>query len=334
MGTGRVEAFSDGVIAIIITIMVLEMKVPQGEQLSELKPVLPVFFSYILSFIYIGIYWNNHHHMFHAADRVNGAVLWANTHLLFWLSLVPFASGWMGENHFGRWPVALYGIVLFMNALAYYILAQALIKLHGKDSTLDLAIGKDRKGVISGAIYIIAILLSFVSSWISMILYALVAAMWIIPDRRIEKKINPQSQRTPARGERVSFYITGFLGGKSKARASCSKCPLCEPSQKGLFLESPQRQKDIISLPASPYKFPFLSIISKSPSTFREPLLFTVILVFAIVFFKRTKVAKSKQKGYLFCFYPNLRFPENATRLGNIFFKFPPGYGSRRSFFE
>jgi uncharacterized membrane protein len=201
MGTGRVEALSDGVIAIIITIMVLEMKVPQGEQLSELKPVLPVFFSYILSFIYIGIYWNNHHHMFHAADRVNGAVLWAKTHLLFWLSLVPFASGWMGENHFGRWPVALYGIVLFMNALAYYILAQALIKLHGKDSTLDLAIGKDRKGVISGAIYIIAILLSFVSSWISMILYALVAAMWIIPDRRIEKKLIPNPKGPQQEGK-------------------------------------------------------------------------------------------------------------------------------------
>jgi uncharacterized membrane protein len=189
MGTGRVEAFSDGVIAIIITIMVLEMKVPHGAELAELKPVLPVFISYILSFIYIGIYWNNHHHMFHAAEHVNGSVLWANTHLLFWLSLVPFVSGWMGENHFATWPVVLYGFVLFMNGTAYYILQQSLIKLHGKNSTLAIAIGKDRKGLISVAIYVIAIALSFVSAWIGLTLYAVVAAMWLIPDRRIENEL-------------------------------------------------------------------------------------------------------------------------------------------------
>jgi uncharacterized membrane protein len=189
MGTARLEAFSDGVLAIIITIMVLEMKVPHGSNLVSLKPVFPVFLSYILSFIYIGIYWNNHHHMIHAAKFVNGKVLWANTHLLFWLSLVPFVSGWMGENHFTTWPVALYGIVLLMNAVAYYILAQLLIQLHGKDSTLAAAIGKDSKGILSLAIYLAAIGLTFLNPWIGLILYALVAALWIIPDRRIEKKL-------------------------------------------------------------------------------------------------------------------------------------------------
>jgi uncharacterized membrane protein len=189
MGTSRLEAFSDGVLAIIITIMVLEMKVPHGSDLASLKPVFPVFLSYILSFIYIGIYWNNHHHMIHAAKFVNGKVLWANTHLLFWLSLVPFVSGWMGENHFTTWPVALYGIVLLMNAVAYYILAQLLVQLHGKDSTLAAAIGKDSKGILSLAIYLAAIGLTFLNPWIGLILYALVAALWIIPDRRIEKKL-------------------------------------------------------------------------------------------------------------------------------------------------
>ncbi len=189
MGTARLEAFSDGVLAIIITIMVLEMKVPHGNDLLSLKPVFPVFLSYILSFIYIGIYWNNHHHMIHAAEYVNGKVLWANTHLLFWLSLVPFVSGWMGENHFTTWPVALYGIVLLMNAVAYYILAQLLIQLHGKNSTLAAAIGKDKKGIISLVIYLAAIGLTFLNAWIGLALYALVAALWIIPDRRIEKKL-------------------------------------------------------------------------------------------------------------------------------------------------
>ncbi len=189
MRTNRLEAFSDGVLAIIITIMVLEMKVPHGSDLNSLKPVLPAFLSYILSFIYIGIYWNNHHHMLSTVQHVNGKILWANSHLLFWLSLVPFASGWMGENNFVKWPIAVYGIVLLMAGVAYYILAQALVKLHGKNSTLGRALGKDQKGIISIVIYIVAIPFSFVNSWISLILYAIVAAIWIIPDRRIEKRV-------------------------------------------------------------------------------------------------------------------------------------------------
>ncbi|MBA2423676.1 MAG: DUF1211 domain-containing protein [Chitinophagales bacterium] len=189
MGKGRLEAFSDGVLAIIITIMVLEMKVPHGDELSSLEGIFPIFLSYILSFIYVGIYWNNHHHMMHAAKQVNGKVLWANIHLLFWLSLIPFASGWMGENHFTTWPVALYGVVLLMAGIAYYILAHALITLHGKNSTISAAIGKDQKGIISIVIYAVAIGLSFVNAWIGLALYALVAAIWFIPDRRIEKKL-------------------------------------------------------------------------------------------------------------------------------------------------
>ncbi|HVZ98560.1 MAG TPA: TMEM175 family protein [Chitinophagaceae bacterium] len=189
MRKGRMEAFSDGVIAIIITIMVLEMKVPHGDTLDALSPVLPVFLSYVLSFIYIGVYWNNHHHMLSVAEHVNGKVLWANTHLLFWLSLVPFTTAWMGENHFTRWPTVLYGIVLFMAATAYYILSQLLIALHGKDSLLARAVGKDKKGVISMVIYFIAIALAFFNPAISLIMYAAVAAIWLIPDRRIEKKI-------------------------------------------------------------------------------------------------------------------------------------------------
>ena len=189
MGTSRIEAFSDGVLAIIITIMVLEMKVPHGDDLQSLKPLLPVLLSYILSFIYIGIYWNNHHHMMHAASQVNGRVMWANAHLLFWLSLVPFVSGWMGENKFHTWPVVLYGFVLLMNSVAYYLLARALIQLHGKNSTLAIAIGKDRKGILSTAIYLIAIGMSFVNPWIGLSLYWLVAAIWFVPDKRIENKI-------------------------------------------------------------------------------------------------------------------------------------------------
>ena len=189
MGTERLQAFSDGVLAIIITVMLLEMKIPNGGDLNSLKPVLPVFLSYILSFIYIGIYWNNHHHMLYSVKHVNGAVLWANIHLLFWLSLVPFASGWMGENHFTKWPVVLYGIALCMAGVAYYILAQALIKLHGKNSTLAVAIGKDKKGIISVVIYVVAIFAAFFNSAISLILYASVAGMWLIPDKRIEKRI-------------------------------------------------------------------------------------------------------------------------------------------------
>ena len=189
MGKGRLEAFSDGVLAIIITIMVLELRVPHSDDLNSLKPLLPIFLSYVLSFVYVGIYWNNHHHMMYLVQHVNGKVLWANTHLLFWLSLIPFASGWMGENHFDTWPVIFYGIILFMAGVAYYILARSLTQLHGKDSSLAKAIGKDRKGVSSVVIYIIAIPLAFVNSRITLIMYAMVAGMWFIPDRRIEKKI-------------------------------------------------------------------------------------------------------------------------------------------------
>src|SRR5664279_3462596 len=170
MGTERLQAFSDGVLAIIITVMLLEMKIPHGDDLNALKPILPVFLSYILSFIYIGIYWSNHHHMMYSVKHVNGAVLWANTHLLFWLSVVPFASGWMGENHFTKWPVILYGIALCMAGIAYYILAQALIKLHGKNSTIGIAIGKDRKGITSVVLYIIAIAVAFFNASISLFL--------------------------------------------------------------------------------------------------------------------------------------------------------------------
>ena len=189
MGKGRLEAFSDGVLAIIITVMLLEMKIPHSDNLNSLKPILPVFLSYILSFVYIGIYWNNHHHMMFTAKHVNGTILWANTHLLFWLSLVPFASGWMGENHFAKWPVIVYGIILMMAGVAYYILSQSLIRLHGKTSTLAIAVGKDKKGILSVVIYAIAIGVAFLDAMISLILYALVAAIWLIPDRRIEKRL-------------------------------------------------------------------------------------------------------------------------------------------------
>jgi uncharacterized membrane protein len=187
MGKGRLEAFSDGVIAIIITIMVLELKVPHGTELATLYPLIPVFMSYVLSFVYVGIYWNNHHHMLHAVTKISGGILWANLHLLFWLSLVPFVTGWMGENHFAAAPVALYGFVLLMAGLAYTILARALMKHHGKDSKLALALGKDYKGLISVITYAMAIGLSFVQSWIAFALYIAVALMWFIPDRRIEK---------------------------------------------------------------------------------------------------------------------------------------------------
>jgi uncharacterized membrane protein len=189
MGKGRLEAFSDGVIAIIITIMVLELKVPHGSDLSMLRPLLPIFLSYVLSFIYIGIYWNNHHHMLHAARKVNGNILWANLHLLFWLSLVPFVTSWMGENHFAATPVALYGGVLLMCGAAYTVLARLLVAHHGPDSTLSRAFGKDYKGKISVALYIAAILLSFVDPRLSLAIYVFVALLWFIPDRRIEKVI-------------------------------------------------------------------------------------------------------------------------------------------------
>jgi uncharacterized membrane protein len=181
------EAFSDGVIAIIITIMVLELKVPHGTELSALRPLVPVFCSYVLSFVYIGIYWNNHHHMLHAAGKVNGRILWWNLHLLFWLSLVPFATGWMGENSFEALPVALYGTILLMAGLAYFVLARALAAHHGSDSKLAQAIGKDTKTIASLAAYAAAILLAFVNPWIAFALYVAVAIGWFIPDRRIER---------------------------------------------------------------------------------------------------------------------------------------------------
>jgi len=189
MDKGRLEAFSDGVIAIIITIMVLEMAVPHSGDLAALRPVIPAFVSYVLSFMFIGIYWNNHHHMLHAAQEVNGRILWSNLHLLFWLSLIPFATAWMGENHFAQLPVALYGTVLMMAGIAYYILAHSLIRHHGRDSTLALALGKDFKGKLSVLVYAAAIPLSFFNRWIALGAYVAVAVMWLIPDRRIERTL-------------------------------------------------------------------------------------------------------------------------------------------------
>ena len=189
MKKGRLEAFSDGVIAIIITIMVLEMKIPHGNDVSALKPLIPIFISYVLSFTYIGIYWNNHHHLMQAVEKVNGPILWANMHLLFWLSLTPFVTGWMGENHTAGLPIALYGIVLLFSGLAYYILAQMLIKHHGKDSALASALGKDFKGKLSLVIYVLGIFLVNYSTWVSLAIYFLVAIMWLIPDKRIEEKL-------------------------------------------------------------------------------------------------------------------------------------------------
>jgi uncharacterized membrane protein len=183
------EAFSDGVIAIIITIMVLELTVPDGADLAALRPLLPTFLGYVLSFIFLGIYWNNHHHLLQAIRHVDGRVLWANLHLLFWLSLIPFVTGWMGENNFSAWPVALYGTVLLFAGVAYFILTRALISLHGRDSVLATALGRDFKGKVSVVIYFIAIPLAFVNSWFACTLYVLVAIMWFIPDRRIEKTL-------------------------------------------------------------------------------------------------------------------------------------------------
>ena len=190
MEKGRLTAFSDGVIAIIITIMVLELKVPHEDNLAALRPLIPVFLSYILSFIYLGIYWNNHHHLFQVVQHVNGRVLWANLHLLFWLSLIPFVTAWMGENYFTAVPVAFYGGVLLFAAIAYSILTVTLIAHHGKDSTIATAIGRDFKGKVSLAIYAIAILLAVANSWLAFSLYVLVAIMWLIPDRRIERAMS------------------------------------------------------------------------------------------------------------------------------------------------
>ncbi|MGZ3756702.1 MAG: TMEM175 family protein [Mucilaginibacter sp.] len=191
IGKGRLEAFSDGVIAIIITIMVLEIKTPVGHELKDLKQVAPVFLNYVLSFIYVGIYWNNHHHMFHVVKGINGAVLWANLHLLFWLSVIPFVTDWMGESNFSHpWPVALYGVVLLMNAIAYTILTIVLVRHEGENSTLAIALGEDWKGKVSLVCYCVAIALACVDySRISFTLYILVACIWFIPDRRIEKTI-------------------------------------------------------------------------------------------------------------------------------------------------
>jgi uncharacterized membrane protein len=186
MGKGRLEAFSDGVIAIIITIMVLELKVPHGADLAALQPLVPVFLSYVLSFVYVGIYWNNHHHMLHASTVVDGAVLWANLHLMFWLSLIPFATGWMGENHFAPLPVAVYGATLFFASVAYFILEHTLIARNPKDRILAKAVGKDRKGIASMALYFLAVPLAFVAVWVSFTLLVLVAILWFLPDRRIE----------------------------------------------------------------------------------------------------------------------------------------------------
>jgi uncharacterized membrane protein len=189
MKKGRLEAFSDGVVAIIITIMVLELHVPHGDSISAMIPVLPAFFSYVLSFVYIGIYWNNHHHMIYVVEKINGAVLLANLNLLFWLSLIPFVTAWMGENHFTKWPVALYGMVLIMNAISYTILAALLIRQAGENSALAEAFGKDWKGKISLVIYAVAIGLAFLNSLLAFSLYVLVAVIWFIPDPRIEEKI-------------------------------------------------------------------------------------------------------------------------------------------------
>jgi uncharacterized membrane protein len=190
MSKGRLEAFSDGVIAIIITIMVLELRVPHGGEFAALRPLVPVLLSYVLSFIYVGIYWNNHHHLLHAAGKVSGAALWANSHLLFWLSLVPFTTAWMDENHFATAPVAVYGAVLLMAGVAYYLLAQCLAAVGGPDSTIKLAVGRDRKGLISIVLYIVAIAASCAEPRVALGIYVLVAALWFIPDRRIEIRLH------------------------------------------------------------------------------------------------------------------------------------------------
>jgi uncharacterized membrane protein len=190
MSKGRMEAFSDGVIAILITIMVLGLKVPHGVDAAALAPLVPAFLSYVMSFVFLGIYWNNHHHLLQAIKHVDGRVLWANLHLLFWLSLIPVVTGWMGENEFTSWPVALYGVVMLGAAIAYFVLTRTLIALHGGDSVLATALGRDFKGKVSVAIYAAAIPLSFVNSLSACALYVLVAVMWLIPDRRIEKTIS------------------------------------------------------------------------------------------------------------------------------------------------
>ena len=193
MGKGRLEAFSDGVLAIVITIMVLEMKVPHGASFEALAPLLPVFFSYVLSFVYVGIYWNNHHHMLHAATRVSGGVLWANLHLLFWLSLLPFATGWMGENHFAPLPSALYGAVLLAAAVAYWLLQQCIIAAQGTQSPLKRAVGHDWKGKLSPLFYIFGMASTFFVPWVAQAFYVFVAILWLVPDRRIERTLQHEA---------------------------------------------------------------------------------------------------------------------------------------------
>ncbi|HEY8226461.1 MAG TPA: TMEM175 family protein [Pyrinomonadaceae bacterium] len=189
MTTARLEAFSDGVIAILITIMVLELRAPHDATLEALKPLWPVFLSYVLSYVFLGIYWTNHHHLLHAAKYVNGRILWANLHLLFWLSLIPFTTAWMGVNHFTGWSIALYGVVLLFAAIAYFILVRALLSLHGSESFLATALGSDFKGKISIVFNLIAIALAFVNNWLAFSIYVLVAVMWLVPDRRIERRL-------------------------------------------------------------------------------------------------------------------------------------------------
>jgi uncharacterized membrane protein len=189
MTKGRLEAFSDGVIAIIITIMVLELKVPHGGDLAALRPVFPTFLTYALSFVFVGIYWNNHHHLLHATTRINGAVLWANLHLLFWLSLTPFVTGWMGDNRFASLPVAVYGFVLLASAIAYFVLVRAILAAEGPGSKLAAALGSDFKGKVSAVLYLVAIPLAFASRWLALAVYVFVAALWLVPDRRIESRL-------------------------------------------------------------------------------------------------------------------------------------------------
>jgi len=191
MGKGRLEAFSDGVIAILITIMVLELKTPQGFDLSALRPMIPVLLAYVLSFVVLGIYWNNHHHMFHATDRINGTILWANLHLLFWLSLIPAVTAWIGETRSAPVPTAAYGAVLLMAGVAYYILTRTICRLLGPHSAIAIAVGKDVKGKVSVLLYAAAIPLAFVSRWIADAIYVLVVLMWLVPDRRIESRLTP-----------------------------------------------------------------------------------------------------------------------------------------------
>ena len=211
MTKGRLEAFSDGMVAIFITIMVLELKVPRQVELTALEPLLPALLTYVLSFIYLAIYWNNHHHMFHATKHVTGRILWANMHLLFWLSLFPFATGWMGENHWASTPTAAYGAVLFMAAVAYYLLERAIIAQQGSHSLLAAAVGRDWKGKLSPALYLVAIPLSFAAPWISIAIYVFVALLWLIPDRRIERALAP-AIRGRSRGD---TRVTGIGRGSS-----------------------------------------------------------------------------------------------------------------------